>query len=149
MKGQRLRLVLVLLHNFFSDSFLPSHLLILFWYFQLDYIQRLMWQGQVQGNKTWSVAPVPECEHICHQFKFYVEPGDICKLFLNVLHKNIEQLVFCGIPKSNLLLTWIYLFSIIGYAHLVSCNFNTKGSVFTGCSIRIWINMKLLISTTK
>ncbi|XP_072947479.1 uncharacterized protein [Epargyreus clarus] len=46
----------------------------------LDYIPRLMWQGQVKGNKTWSVAPVPECEHVCHKFDYYVEPGDIVLL---------------------------------------------------------------------
>lgn len=45
--------------------------------FQLDYISRLMWQGQVQGNKTWFVAPVPECDHLCHKFQYYVEPGDV------------------------------------------------------------------------
>lgn len=44
---------------------------------QLDYIARLMWQGQVKGNKTWSLAPVPECDHVCQKFDFYVEPGDV------------------------------------------------------------------------
>lgn len=47
--------------------------------FQLDYIPRLMWQGQVKGNKSWSVVPVPECEHVCQKFDYYVEPGDVGK----------------------------------------------------------------------
>lgn len=38
-----------------------------------------MWQGQVQGNKIWSIAPVPECDHICHKFQYYVEAGDVGK----------------------------------------------------------------------
>ncbi|XP_026499233.2 uncharacterized protein LOC113403035 [Vanessa tameamea] len=46
----------------------------------LDYIPRLMWQGQVKGNKTWFVVPVPECEHICNKFQYYVEPGDVVLL---------------------------------------------------------------------
>lgn len=36
-----------------------------------------MWQGQVKGNKIWTVLPVPECEQICQKFQYYVEPGDI------------------------------------------------------------------------
>ncbi|GBP54280.1 hypothetical protein EVAR_36496_1 [Eumeta japonica] len=43
----------------------------------LDYIPRLMWQGQVRGNKTWIIAPVLECEQFCTGLEFYVEPGDI------------------------------------------------------------------------
>lgn len=43
----------------------------------LDYISRLMWQGQVSGNKIWSIAPVPECDHVCNGLEFYVEKGDI------------------------------------------------------------------------
>lgn len=31
----------------------------------------------MQGNKTWSVVPVPECDHVCHKFQYYVEPGDV------------------------------------------------------------------------
>lgn len=50
---------------------------ILYYFSQLDYIPRLMWQGQVLGNKTWSIAPVPECDHVCHKFDYYVEPGDV------------------------------------------------------------------------
>lgn len=46
-----------------------------------------MWQGQVKGNKTWSLAPTPECDSRCKPFQFYVEPGDagneILTLFLN------------------------------------------------------------------
>ncbi|CAG4947016.1 unnamed protein product [Parnassius apollo] len=46
----------------------------------LDYIPRLMWQGQVKGSKNWSLAPVPECEHVCHRIQYYVEPGDVVLL---------------------------------------------------------------------
>lgn len=46
-------------------------------YSQLDYISRLMWQGQVQGSKTWSLAPVPECDHVCSKFEYHVEAGDV------------------------------------------------------------------------
>ncbi|XP_030385586.1 uncharacterized protein LOC115632530 [Scaptodrosophila lebanonensis] len=42
----------------------------------LDYIPRLMWQAQLQGNKSWFLAPAPECDHQCQSFSFYVEPGD-------------------------------------------------------------------------
>lgn len=45
--------------------------------FQLDYIPRLMWQAQLQGNKTWNVGPTPECDSKCSHFSFYVEAGDI------------------------------------------------------------------------
>lgn len=38
-----------------------------------------MWQGQVKGNKSWSLAPVPECEHVCQKLQYYVEPGDVGK----------------------------------------------------------------------
>lgn len=47
--------------------------------FQLDYIPRLMWQGQIKGKKNWLVAPVPECEHICNKFQYYIQPGDVGK----------------------------------------------------------------------
>ncbi|XP_053973164.1 uncharacterized protein LOC128886500 isoform X3 [Hylaeus anthracinus] len=46
----------------------------------LDYISRLMWQGQIIGNKTWTVAPTPECDHICTRFNFTVHAGDIVLL---------------------------------------------------------------------
>ncbi|CAK1544961.1 unnamed protein product [Leptosia nina] len=46
----------------------------------LDYIERLMWQGQLQGTKMWSIAPVPECDHKCNKFSFYVQPKDIVLL---------------------------------------------------------------------
>lgn len=45
-------------------------------FMHLDYIPRLMWQAQLQGNKTWVLAPTPECDNVCHTFSFYVEPGD-------------------------------------------------------------------------
>lgn len=43
---------------------------------QLDYISRLMWQAQLQGNKTWMLSPAPECDRQCEKFSFRVEPGD-------------------------------------------------------------------------
>ncbi|XP_055310867.1 uncharacterized protein LOC129573790 isoform X2 [Sitodiplosis mosellana] len=42
----------------------------------LDYIPRLMWQAQLQGNKTWFISPTPECDSKCSSFSFYVEAGD-------------------------------------------------------------------------
>ncbi|XP_055705028.1 uncharacterized protein LOC129802864 [Phlebotomus papatasi] len=42
----------------------------------LDYIPRLMWQAQLRGNKSWVLAPTPECDSQCKSFSFYVEPGD-------------------------------------------------------------------------
>lgn len=47
---------------------------------QLDYISRLMWQGQIIGNKLWTVAPTPECDNICERFNFTVHAGDIVLL---------------------------------------------------------------------
>ncbi|KOB75635.1 Uncharacterized protein OBRU01_07207 [Operophtera brumata] len=65
----------------------------------LDYIPRLMWQGQVKGNKTWSLAPVPECDHICHKFQYYVEPGDIVLLDTRIWYHATS------IPKGQFSLT--------------------------------------------
>ncbi|KAJ3663015.1 hypothetical protein Zmor_007326 [Zophobas morio] len=42
----------------------------------LDFINRLMWQAQLKGSKTWHLIPPPECEDVCSQFSFLVEPGD-------------------------------------------------------------------------
>ncbi|XP_034831128.1 uncharacterized protein [Maniola hyperantus] len=65
----------------------------------LDYIPRLMWQGQVKGNKTWSVVPVPECEHVCHEFQYYVEPGDVVLLDTRLWYHSTS------IPKGQFSLT--------------------------------------------
>ncbi|XP_058792739.1 uncharacterized protein LOC131665117 isoform X1 [Phymastichus coffea] len=46
----------------------------------LDYIPRLMWQGQIIGSKTWTVAPTPECDHVCGSFSFLVDTGDVVLL---------------------------------------------------------------------
>lgn len=46
----------------------------------LDYISRLMWQGQILGSKRWIVAPTPECDNVCKQFNFSVDTGDIILL---------------------------------------------------------------------
>ncbi|XP_044751907.1 uncharacterized protein LOC123311864 [Coccinella septempunctata] len=42
----------------------------------LDYINRLMWQAQLKGSKTWNIRPAPECEEICSSMSFIVKPGD-------------------------------------------------------------------------
>ncbi|CAG4962668.1 unnamed protein product [Colias eurytheme] len=65
----------------------------------LDYIERLMWQGQVKGMKMWSVAPVPECENVCHMFKFYVEPLDIVLLDTRIWYHETS------IPKGQFSIT--------------------------------------------
>ncbi|EZA60525.1 hypothetical protein DMN91_009957 [Ooceraea biroi] len=46
----------------------------------LDYISRLMWQAQVIGSKTWTVAPTPECHSECKSFKFSVDATDVVLL---------------------------------------------------------------------
>ncbi|KAL3876866.1 hypothetical protein ACJMK2_034649 [Sinanodonta woodiana] len=46
-------------------------------YIHLDYVQRPSWQAQIVGKKTWSLLPVPECEHICHEINATMETGDI------------------------------------------------------------------------
>ena len=38
-----------------------------------------MWQAQLKGSKTWHLIPPPECEDVCSQFSFLVEPGDASK----------------------------------------------------------------------
>lgn len=43
---------------------------------QLDFINRLMWQAQLKGTKTWYLKPPPECESVCKSISFVVEPGD-------------------------------------------------------------------------
>ncbi|XP_032520480.2 uncharacterized protein LOC116772403 isoform X1 [Danaus plexippus] len=65
----------------------------------LDYIPRLMWQGQVKGNKTWLIKPVPECENSCSEIKFYVEPGDVVLLDTRLWYHSTT------IPKGQLSLT--------------------------------------------
>lgn len=42
----------------------------------LDFINRLMWQAQLQGSKIWNLLPPPECQNICKPVKFHVQPGD-------------------------------------------------------------------------
>ncbi|KAJ2943673.1 hypothetical protein O0L34_g16786 [Tuta absoluta] len=65
----------------------------------LDYIPRLMWQGQVRGNKTWTIAPVLECDHMCQSIDFFVEPGDVVLLDTRIwFHAT-------SIPKGQFSLT--------------------------------------------
>lgn len=47
-----------------------------------------MWQAQLQGNKTWTVSPPPECDSICSSFKFYVESGDALLLDTRVWYHS-------------------------------------------------------------
>ncbi|KAK9881510.1 hypothetical protein WA026_016390 [Henosepilachna vigintioctopunctata] len=42
----------------------------------LDFISRLMWQAQIKGEKMWHVRPAPECEQLCKNLSFSVDPGD-------------------------------------------------------------------------
>lgn len=65
----------------------------------LDYIPRLMWQAQLQGNKSWVLAPTPECEQICHSFSFYVEPGDAVLVDTRIWYHGTS------IPKGEFALT--------------------------------------------
>ncbi|XP_055378423.1 uncharacterized protein LOC129610094 [Condylostylus longicornis] len=65
----------------------------------LDYIPRLMWQAQLQGNKSWVLAPTPECDQICHSFSFYVEPGDAVLVDTRIWYHGTS------IPKGQFALT--------------------------------------------
>uniref|UniRef100_T1IZN8 C2H2-type domain-containing protein n=1 Tax=Strigamia maritima TaxID=126957 RepID=T1IZN8_STRMM len=49
----------------------------------LDYVHRPSWQAQIKGKKTWHLVPPPECEHLCHELKVDVNPGDIFFLDTN------------------------------------------------------------------
>ncbi|EDW79298.1 uncharacterized protein Dwil_GK25450 [Drosophila willistoni] len=65
----------------------------------LEYIPRLMWQAQLLGNKSWFLAPAPECDHQCQSFSFYVEPGDAVLVDTRIwYHANT-------IPKGEFSLT--------------------------------------------
>ena len=39
------------------------------------------WQAQLSGTKTWTLIPLPECEHKCDSINITVEQGDISKFF--------------------------------------------------------------------
>ena len=58
--------------------------------FQLDYISRLMWQGQIIGSKTWTVAPTPECEDVCERFSFFVDTGDVILLDTRIWYHSTQ-----------------------------------------------------------
>lgn len=68
-------------------------------FMHLDYIPRLMWQAQLQGNKSWILAPTPECDHLCHSFSFYVEPGDAVLVDTRIWYHGTS------IPKGQFALT--------------------------------------------
>lgn len=42
----------------------------------LDFINRLMWQAQLKGEKLWNLLPPPECQAVCKPVEFKVYPGD-------------------------------------------------------------------------
>lgn len=42
----------------------------------LDYINRLMWQAQLKGSKSWHIKAAQECEEVCSSMSFEVNPGD-------------------------------------------------------------------------
>lgn len=65
----------------------------------LDYISRLMWQAQIIGSKTWSVAPTPECDSECTSFKFTVDATDVVLLDTRVWYHSTR------IENGNLSLT--------------------------------------------
>jgi hypothetical protein len=46
-------------------------------YMHLDNVQLSSWQAQVRGKKTWILAPVPECEHVCHKMNATMNTGDM------------------------------------------------------------------------
>uniref|UniRef100_A0A1A9ZB33 Cupin-like domain-containing protein n=1 Tax=Glossina pallidipes TaxID=7398 RepID=A0A1A9ZB33_GLOPL len=68
-------------------------------YMHLDYIHRLMWQAQLKGNKSWILAPTPECDHVCQSFSFYVEPGDAVLVDTRIWYHGTS------IPKGQFALT--------------------------------------------
>ncbi|KAJ8965748.1 hypothetical protein NQ317_016883 [Molorchus minor] len=46
----------------------------------IDFINRLMWQAQLKGSKTWFLRPPPECQNVCTPLSFLAEPGDVVLL---------------------------------------------------------------------
>lgn len=97
---------------------------------QLDYIPRLMWQGQIKGNKTWNLAPIPECDHVCKPFTFYVEPGDAGIDLLIVSFTSITHWIHSSI-----------CFSSVGYPNMVPRHKHTVWTVFSYGTIRIWLDI--------
>ena len=49
--------------------------------FQIDSVGLPTWQAQLSGTKTWTLIPLPECEHKCDSINITVEQGDISKFF--------------------------------------------------------------------
>ena len=43
------------------------------------------WQAQLSGTKIWTLAPPPECEHVCQSFNITVNKGDISKCIHNLI----------------------------------------------------------------
>ena len=63
---------------------LSFHILLL----QLDAVALSSWQAQLKGKKTWTVAPQPECEHVCSTFNVTVNTGDLCELCMVASHMH-------------------------------------------------------------
>lgn len=43
----------------------------------IDSVGLPTWQAQLSGTKTWTLLPLPECEHKCDSINITVEQGDI------------------------------------------------------------------------
>jgi hypothetical protein len=85
-----------------------------------------MWQAQLKGSKTWHLLPPPECEDVCSQLSFLVEPGDagdyICEIFGCYTFKCF---LICSSGR---------------YKGLVSWNYYNSWRIQPFCAVRIWIN---------
>lgn len=97
--------------------------------FKLDYIPRLMWQAQLRGNKSWSVAPTPECNAVCEKFTFYVEPGDAGKPSpLNCVYQSVIKLIYNCI---------CFFYSSYGHSNLVSRDKSAQRRIFADHPVRV------------
>ena len=46
---------------------------------QMDHVDKVSWQAQVSGTKSWLLVPPFECEDVCKSVNVTVETGDISK----------------------------------------------------------------------
>lgn len=58
------------------------------WIFQLDFINRLMWQAQLKGSKVWNLMPPSECQNVCRPISFSVYPGDAGQYFQSLSYQK-------------------------------------------------------------
>lgn len=49
----------------------------------IDSVQHSSWQAQIQGNKTWTLEPPPECYYQCVGFKDTIRAGEVIVLDTN------------------------------------------------------------------